>query len=311
MILTITPNPSLDYLFETGRLQWDDANRMDPPRRRPGGQGINVTRAARALGASSVAVALLGGRVGAELADTLSAEGTPFERIDITGETRVFVGARESETGRSMLLNPGGPHIATEEAQRVSAVVIETIRRLKPKWVAVCGSIPPGLPVELYAQSGEAARRAGARFVPDCDGDALRLAVQCADLVVPNRHEAERLLDVRIDNVESAGDAARRLTQLGPGLAAITLGEDGAVLSDGQAIWHAAPARLNSGSAVGAGDAFLAALLIEIENNSALDVALRKAVAAGASVLRSSGSDLLSLEHLQEIQQNVKARPLV
>src|SRR5262245_36709174 len=102
MILTITPNPSLDLLFESPRLVWDDANRLDAPRRRPGGQGINVTRAARVLGASSVAVALLGGRVGDELQSMLSAEGTPCERIDITGETRVFVGARETESGRSL-----------------------------------------------------------------------------------------------------------------------------------------------------------------------------------------------------------------
>ncbi|MGH7470333.1 MAG: hypothetical protein ACRENP_20510 [Longimicrobiales bacterium] len=68
MILTITPNPSLDLLFETSRLVWDDANRMAAPRRRPGGQGVNVTRAARTLGGSSVALVLLGGRVSDELA---------------------------------------------------------------------------------------------------------------------------------------------------------------------------------------------------------------------------------------------------
>ena len=147
MILTITHNPSLDLLFETTQLNWDDANRMDAPRRRPGGQGINVTRAARALGASSVAVALLGGRVGDELADVLAAEGTPCERISIVGETRVFVGARESGTGRALLLNPRGPHFNDSEARRVCAQMIDTIARLKPAWVAVCGSIPPGLPM--------------------------------------------------------------------------------------------------------------------------------------------------------------------
>ena len=49
MILTVTPNPSLDLLFRAERLVWDDANRIPLPRRRPGGQGINVVRAVRAL----------------------------------------------------------------------------------------------------------------------------------------------------------------------------------------------------------------------------------------------------------------------
>src|SRR5688572_33459181 len=117
MILTITPNPSLDYLFQAGTLRWDDANRLEAPRVRPGGQGINVTRAARALGADSLAVALLGGPTGAELAQFLATEETPFLRIVIQGETRVFVGVRESDTGRSMLLNPRGPRIADEEGE--------------------------------------------------------------------------------------------------------------------------------------------------------------------------------------------------
>jgi fructose-1-phosphate kinase PfkB-like protein len=64
LVLTLTPNPSLDLLFSAERLVWDDANRLSDPRRRAGGQGMNVTRAALALGARSEAIALLGGRTG-------------------------------------------------------------------------------------------------------------------------------------------------------------------------------------------------------------------------------------------------------
>src|SRR5690606_27197723 len=56
VILTLTPNPSLDLLFEAESLRWNDANRLEAPRRRPGGQGINVVRAARALGGDARAV---------------------------------------------------------------------------------------------------------------------------------------------------------------------------------------------------------------------------------------------------------------
>ncbi len=310
MILTITPNPSLDYLFETNKLVWDDANRMDAPRRRPGGQGINLTRAARALGASSVAVALLGGRVGDELERMLSAEGTPYERIDIAGETRVFVGARETETGRSLLLNPRGPRIPSDDVEGIADALTAATRRLQPRWVACCGSLPPGLPTDLYARIGQAARAQGAFFVPDCDGEALRLAASHASLLVPNQHEAERLLGLRIVDLNSAAQTVRKLHELGASSAAITLGDEGAVLSDGGTVWYAAPPRFDRGSAVGAGDAFLAALLAELEVESAMDATLRRAVAAGAAVLQSTSSELLTAETVQQIYENIEARPL-
>ena len=74
-IITVTPNPSIDLLFEADTLVWDDANRVAMPRRRAGGQGINVTRAVRTLGGESIAVTLLGGNVGDELRSLLAAEG--------------------------------------------------------------------------------------------------------------------------------------------------------------------------------------------------------------------------------------------
>jgi 1-phosphofructokinase family hexose kinase len=310
MILTITPNPSIDLLFETAHLVWDDANRTAAPRRRPGGQGINLTRAARALGASSIAVALLGGHTGGELEQMLSDEGTPLERIDIAGDTRLFVGARETSTGRSLLLNPRGPQIGAYEVDGIVASIRAAIERVRPSWVACCGSIPPGLPAGIYARIGAAAHECGARFVPDCDGEALRLAAAHADLLSPNLHEAERLLGLKITDATSAGNAARRLVQSTTRIAAIKLGADGAVLSDGEATWFAAGPRMDHGSAVGAGDAFLAALLVEVGRNAPLDQALRRAVAAGAAVLQASGSDLLSATVVEQVYENVQARPL-
>jgi 6-phosphofructokinase 2 len=310
LILTVTPNPSLDLLFEAGRLVWDDANRIDAPRARPGGQGVNVTRAARALGGTSLAVALLGGRVGDELERFRAAENTPHERIRFSGETRVFIGARETETGRSLLLNPRGPRIAPEECDRIIEEAVRAIASTKPAWVAACGSIPPGLPVDFHARIGAAAREAGARFVPDCDGEALRAAAPYANLLVPNQHEAERLLKTRITDVESSARCARMLLELGAEFGAITLGERGAVLTNGRCTLHATAPQLDRGSAVGAGDSFLAALLVGLLRKEPLDDLARQAVAAGSAVLAASGSELLSRAGVEALSEKVEVRQI-
>ena len=117
MILTVTPNPSLDLLFSAERLGWDDANRIESPRRRAGGQGINLARAVHALGGETHAVALLGGATGDDLLRMLRAEGIGVDPVAVEGETRTFAGVRERATNRSMLLNSRGPTLPSRDCQ--------------------------------------------------------------------------------------------------------------------------------------------------------------------------------------------------
>ncbi len=306
MILTLTPNPSLDLLFEADRLVWDDANRVEAPRRRPGGQGINLARAARALGGDARAVAPLGGPVGRELIAALDREGTPLRAVPIAGETRVFVGIRETATARALLLNPHGPRIAPEEGARLLDAVIDELDGARPAWVACCGSVARGLPDDLCARVGRHARERGARFVPDCDVPALRLAADAGcDLLVPNAHEAGRLLGRPVDDVAAAIRAAPALLRYGPELAVITLGPDGAVAAADDGVWIARAPRVHGGSAVGAGDALLAALVLALQRGAGPPEALRAGVAAGTAVLLGRGDALVQAEDVSAIEPDV------
>lgn len=336
MIITLTPNPSLDLLFRADGLVWNDANRIPMPRRRPGGQGINLVRAARVLDPDTPAraVAPLGGPVGRELRAALEAEGTPVRAVPIAGDTRVFVGVRDSVAGRSLLLNPRGPTITAAEAETLLEAVDEELRGLAggpaldsghgaapaPSiWLAACGSLLPGLPEDFYARAGRLARDRGARFVPDGDGEALAIAAQQADLLVPNALEAARLLDRPVEGPAEAAAAARELLARygGSGLrcAVVTLGADGAVAADADGTWHAharppdpqTAGALGRSSAVGAGDAFLAALLLAMAAETT-PTALAGAVAAGTAVLLSTGSALLRAADVDEVRGWVEVR---
>ncbi len=294
MILTITPNPSLDYLFEAEQLCWDDANRVEMPRRRAGGQGINLTRAARVLGGESTALAFFGGSTGEQLKAMLHAEGTPFIDVPMDAETRVFFGVRETATGRSMLVNARGPILAAEDRVRLLARVQRACAELQPSWVVCSGSVPRGLGDDLYAEIADIAHAHGLRFVADCDGAQLTNATaKGCDLIAPNQHEAERLSYLSIPSAEEAVIAAHALRSVAAEVF-VKLGAVGAVSASRAGAWIARGPQLQSGSAVGAGDSFLAALLVAKENGAPHEEALRSAVAAGTAVLKSRGSDLLT-----------------
>ena len=310
VLLTITPNPSLDLLFEHDRLVWDDANRMADPRRRPGGQGVNVARAARALGGDAIALTLLGGPTGAELKAALDAEGTRCHATFAADETRTFVAVRERATGRSMLLNARGPARSPQDAMALEQLFDGVVGREHAAWVAGCGSLPSAFPTDFYARVAQRAHAAHTRFVADCDGEPLRLAISAGcDLLVPNQHEAARLLGQRIEDVPSSVRAARQLRELSAGTVAITLGPAGAVIAHELGCWHAQPPTLDAGSAVGAGDAFLAALLLHLDEDEPAH-ALAHAVATGTATLLAREDTLLHPADVQRLLPEIRVTRL-
>ena len=314
MILTVTPNPSLDLLFTAERLVWDDANRIESPRRRPGGQGINLARAVRSLGGDARALALLGGATGADLARLLEAEGMPLDSIEVAGETRTFAGVRERATGRSMLLNSRGPTLPDSDAERLLDAVARALAEHQPRWLVCSGSIPPGLPADLYARPLALARDNRAAYVVDCDGEPLRRAAETGcDVLSPNASEAERLLELpagSIADAPAAAEAAQRMRALfGVRVAFVTLGVAGAVGADASGAWYATASEPDSGaSAVGAGDAFLAAALLALDARGGAAEAVGAGVAAGTAVLRSRGPELVSRADYEELLETTNAR---
>lgn len=309
MILTVTPNPSIDLLYEAQTLVWDDANRVEMPRRRAGGQGINLSRAARILGGESVALALFGGHSGQELKALLDEDGTPYVAVPVNEQTRTFVAIRELGTGRSLLVNPRGPMLSEDDRVNAVEAVEAASEKYNPEWIVCSGSIPRGIGNDLYARIARIAQKRSVKFIADCDGEALERAVNAGcDLIAPNRHEAGRLLKQPILSVQEAVSAARSLLSAAPRVL-IKLGEDGAVLADPHGAWHAKGKNIRGGSAVGAGDAFLASFLIAIDGGAPPYEALRRAVAAGGAVLMSRGAELLNRSDYDAVLSDVVVTP--
>lgn len=85
MVLTVTPNPSLDRTYELPRLTRGSVLRATDDRVDPGGKGINVSRAVAATGHRRIAVAPLGGPEGALLARLLGEHGIEAAGVPIAG----------------------------------------------------------------------------------------------------------------------------------------------------------------------------------------------------------------------------------
>ncbi|MGW0731494.1 1-phosphofructokinase [Streptomyces sp. NPDC002851] len=285
MILTVTPNPSLDRTYEVTSLDRGEVVRATADRMDPGGKGVNVSRAVAAAGRPTVAVLPLGGAPGAVVAQLLGEQGIEVAPVPVSGQTRSNISVAEPD-GTLTKINAAGPELSADEAESLLATVKE--QSAGASWIACCGSLPRGLTPSWYADLVARAHAAGARIALDTSGPALLAALrERPDVVKPNAEELAEAVGRPLATVGDAVKAAEELRELGAYSVLASLGADGQLLVDASGA-HFATARVEAvRSNVGAGDSSLAGFLIA--GGSGLQ-ALASAVAHGAAAVQLPGS---------------------
>jgi 1-phosphofructokinase len=285
MILTLTPNPSLDRTIEVDALVRGEVHRARSSRVDPGGKGVNVSRALVKHRTSTVAVLPAGGAEGAQLAALLAPIGVPVIDIPLASPTRSNVTLVEPD-GTTTKINEPGPVLSPAEITAMTERV--TTFAGSADWVVLSGSLPRGVPSPFYAELVERIHALGGRVVVDTSGEPLAEAVAAGpDLVKPNAEELVEVAGGPLLTWGDVADAARRLRSLGVGSVLVSLGGDGALLVDDDGTRRAFTAAVDVRSTVGAGDATLAGFLVAGARG---DTALQTAVAFGAAAVSLPGS---------------------
>jgi 1-phosphofructokinase len=285
MILTVTPNPSLDRTYEVQVLKRGEVIRAETERMDPGGKGVNVSRAVTAAGQRTVAVLPLGGAPGALVAELLDAQGIEVAPVPVAGATRSNIALAEAD-GVLTKINAPGPELSRQEQE----LLLETVRAQSgdADWIACCGSLPRGLAPAWYADLVARAHAAGKRIALDTSGPALLEALrERPDVVKPNAEELAEAVGRPLATVGDAVKAAEELREMGARAVLASLGADGQLLVDGTGAWFGS-ARVDAvRSNVGAGDSSLAGFLIA---GGSGPEALASAVAHGAAAVQLPGS---------------------
>ncbi|MFF0234449.1 1-phosphofructokinase [Micromonospora sp. NPDC005254] len=285
MIVTVTLNPSLDRAVEVDSLTRGEVIRAATAHLDPGGKGVNVSRALLANGVPSVAVLPSGGDEGNQLIRLLQAEGVEVLAVSISGRTRSNITLAEPD-GTVTKINEPGPAMCRAEFDEVIDRVLA--RASGADWAVLCGSVPPGLPADAYAQLCRKLRAAGVRVAVDTSGPALReAALAGATLLKPNRDELAEVVGTPLKDLGDVVDAAQCLRAWGAGTVVASLGADGAVLVNAEGVRTGTCPVARPRSTVGAGDALLAGFLAAGAHGAA---ALAEGLAWGAAAVSLPGS---------------------
>lgn len=288
MIVTLTPNPSIDRTIAVDALDHGQVNRATSSRIDPGGKGVNVSRALTAHGTPTVAVLPLGGPEGRLMSALLDAAGVRHHGVAVAGTLRMNVAVVEPDGTTTKINEPGPPLDAADDDALLDAVESHAV---PGGWVVGCGSLPPGASPTLLAELVVRLKARGAKVAIDSSGVPLAAAVSALpDLLKPNHEELEELVARPLPTLGEVLSAAREIVDTGVATVVVSLGAAGAVLVDRDGAVQASATISTPLSTVGAGDCLLAGVLHVLAAGGDPRTALEAGVRWGAAAVALPGS---------------------
>lgn len=315
-IVTLTPNPSIDRTLTLGSpLQRGAVHRLESVSSQAGGKGVNISRACVAAGVDTVAV--LPAAADDPFVHELGTSGIPSRLVAGEGAVRVNLTVTEPD-GTTTKLNSPGPRASAAGLHALAATLHDLAERAD--WIVLAGSLPPGAPVDWYAEL-VADLRQRTRVAVDTSDAPLRALVDHLDdapphVMKPNGDELASFTggvghELEADP-EAAAAAARTLVDRGVDAVLATLGGHGAVLVDRTGAWHATPPPTEVVSTVGAGDSSLFGYLLgDLRGYEPAD-RLALAVAYGSAAAGLPGTTIPSPSqvHPRLVQVRELRRPI-
>ncbi|MET7450759.1 1-phosphofructokinase family hexose kinase [Streptomyces sp. NPDC005574] len=280
MILTVTLNTALDLTYRVPALLPHASHRVSEVTERPGGKGLNVARVLAALGHEVTATGFAGGATGRAVRERLAAvPGVVDALLPVAGATRRTVAVVDERSGDTTQLNEPGPSVGPAEWAAFQRAYGELVASASA--VALCGSLPPGVPVGAYAGLIRVARAAGVPVLLDTGGEPLRRGVAARpDIVKPNAEELAELTGSH-EPLQATRDARRR----GAHAVVASLGPDGLLAVTPEGRWRAAPPARVRGNPTGAGDSAVAGLLSGLADHLPWPDRLARAVALSTATV--------------------------
>jgi 1-phosphofructokinase family hexose kinase len=306
MILTLTMNPAIDRTIGVDRLAFDDRAYILSSKDSPGGRGINAARVIHSFGGETTAILPAGGDRGARFEHYMLDCGFPIAAVTVRNDIRLNLTIVDRH-GLTIKLNEIGPRLDRSEIANVESSVEAQLP--KAGWLMLCGSLPPGVPSDFYAQLIVRAHRRNVKTLLDTDGEALAQGIEAGPTIVtPNQQEAERLLNTVLLTRSQYLAAAKRIASLGAESVVLSLASRGAVGVSKDTVLEAIPPRVDAISPIGSGDALAAAVLWSLDRGDGFDEALRWGVAAGTASAKLPGMSFASLEQTREVHDEVDVR---
>lgn len=308
MILTICPNPSIDCTIELDNLNVGMLNRIDSKVETYSGKALNVAMGIARLGGESFATGFMFENHGRMFEHVLDKEGVKHKFVYNSGNARTNYKIIDK---RSMLteINDRGESVSAEKQSEL----INLVEKISPEYeiAVMSGSLPKGVAPEFY---GDVLSVIPERVKVIVDTERLNMLSAIKNrrvfMAKPNLRELESFTGERVVDLHDMVKASSKYIDKGVENVLVSLGADGAVLTNGSQSYFCKSASVAVNSTVGAGDCMVAAACVALSDGLPMPELLRSAVAAGTAAVTTSGTNLFYRDKYKEILSKIYSEKL-
>lgn len=298
MILTVCLSPSVDVTIELDSLNAGKVNVVKSKTLSFTGKALNVAIGVARLGGEAYATGFMYNDNGMMFERALDKEGVPFSFVWNSGRVRENYKCIDKH---SLLteINDVGEQVSNDKLYEL----LQAIRNLssRAEVTVISGSLPRGVDPSYYRELFRAVDPRSLR-IADAEGARLFAALEAGiDLVKPNLEELEFTLGRQIKDKDDMLAGCRELLERGAKIVFLSLGKDGAVITDGKNNYYCKSINVAVNSTVGAGDGMVAAAAMALKQGASLKDILRAGVAAGTATVTTFGTISFTKNKYEEI----------
>ena len=304
MITTVTLSPCIDKTvlladFDAGKVNRAESTRLDV-----GGKGINVSLALAALGVPSRAIGL-NFESGERVEDTLKAAGVQTDFIRCRGQLRTNTKIYVKKTGNTIEINEQNPEVHDKAVAKVIELCSRVAKDRENSIFVFSGSIPPGVPEDIYLRLANAVKDANpsAKIILDTVGKPLLEGMKSAPcLIKPNVEELEKTFNTSLLTDEETVLLCREMIKRhGIGAVLVSNGQKGATAVTELETISSPAIKITPKSAQGAGDAMVAGACYALSKDLPIADVLRYGLAAAAGAVELEGTAFCGRERFEEL----------
>jgi len=308
-VATVTLNPAIDQTVSIPNFAAGEVNRVERSQSDPGGKGVNVASNLSDYG-HTVAVTGFLGEENTSLFERLFSQKQIEDRfVRIAGSTRTGIKIVDDVTQETTDLNFPGQTPTEADIQHLFDIVRELTAECD--WFVLAGSIPAGVPSDIYQKLVATIKTKGKSIALDTSGEGLTLAIPAGpSLVKPNIHELREFVGEPLETQAEVIQTAQKWSKNGIETVIVSMGADGALFVEEDEVVLATPPRVTVKSTVGAGDAMVSGTVAGKVRGLSLAECARLGTAFSASIVSQVSSGLPSLETLESFKQQVTIQKL-
>ena len=304
MITTVTLNPAVDKTYTAEELIPGQVNRMETVVKLAGGKGINVAKALRCYEQPVRAMGFLGGYSGRLIEDYAEKIKVCCAFTHISGETRSSMNILDQNGYVTEILEPG-PHISKKELQSFLGEYENVLD--DSELIILSGSVPGGVPEDIYGTLIEIAKKKQKRVVLDSSGIYMREGVRKLPFMIkPNWKELEALMGRKVKDREDAIGAALHLHSQGIEHVFVSMGEKGLIYVCRNEVYYARPPFVWTVNTVGCGDSVVAAFAMSIMAGDGPEDTIRKATAVSAANATTPESGIVPVNTAEKLLSEIE-----